>query len=92
MSTGCDAHLNALASATLGHLLLVLLGDLGSLTADLLGANGGGVQGQSEVPGERVGSSVVRVGDRRWEWSAMDDSRGRRVPCRHERANREPFP
>lgn len=32
----CDAHLNALASATLGLLLLVLLGDLGSLTADLL--------------------------------------------------------
>lgn len=57
MSTGCDAHLNALASATLGHLLLVLLGDLGSLTADLLGANGGGVQGQFEVPGERVGLS-----------------------------------
>ena len=42
---GESAYLGTLDGATLGELLLVLLGDLGSLTADLLGANGGGVQG-----------------------------------------------
>jgi len=90
----CDAHLNALASATLGLLLLVLLGDLGSLTADLLnewdGTNGGGsvlAVLLIHARGERA-----PVGDRRVTRDAMRGSGRRRVPCRHERANREPFP
>ena len=82
---GRGTHLKTLDGATLGKLLLVLLGDLGSLTAHLL-RRGGNVRKAGARVSHRRGRRGARVGDFSRSFAArFRRRRARGTPARERR-------